>query len=156
MPSFSFERNETHKKRIIDHIVFSSAPLFFVFFYSILSPGTYGLGCKSKCNRCKNGAECHHITGTPLSFSNRFHHHPNAHRHRLAFCHFQDNAAACQDGAETIARCLVHKTPGGSPAPSAVPVSTTAPAGLMMASAAVTMAGWDPSAMKVRPSRFDF
>ena len=34
-------------------------PTFYFFFYL----GTFGLGCKSKCNRCKNGAECHHITG---------------------------------------------------------------------------------------------
>jgi hypothetical protein len=25
--------------------------------------GTYGDGCQQKCNRCKNGAECHHVTG---------------------------------------------------------------------------------------------
>lgn len=31
-----------------------------IFFFYL---GTFGLGCKSKCNRCKNGAECHHITG---------------------------------------------------------------------------------------------
>lgn len=28
-----------------------------------LLAGTFGEGCRQKCTRCKNGAECHHVTG---------------------------------------------------------------------------------------------
>ena len=116
------------------------------------SIGSYGDGCRQKCNRCKNGAECHHVTGPycihPFCFSSI----------NPEFSFFlQDNAGVCPDGKATTVRCRVRPIPGASPVPSDALVSTTAPAGQTTANAGATTDGWAPNATKVRlPSCSEF
>lgn len=108
--------------------------------------GTYGPGCKSKCTKCKNGAECHHVTGD--SNCNRTEEEDGA---KLSV--LQASVAVSPAGKARTARSPARRTRGESAARNGAPACTTAPVAPTTASVAARTAGWAPSATKVRPPR---
>jgi hypothetical protein len=53
----------SHVLKVFNYLACLMDRLRHLISYTLCLSGTYGDGCQQKCNRCKNGAECHHVTG---------------------------------------------------------------------------------------------
>lgn len=51
------------------NVVYNQCDIFLIFFFYIkaCSSGTYGNNCSSRCGKCRDMEQCHHINGTCMT-----------------------------------------------------------------------------------------